>query len=63
MGSALIVGGLYMVLWGKGREMKKMMNLDDKIVEVVQQERVVVGSPTLPIYLNSSNQEDQCGQP
>lgn len=52
-----------MVLWGKGREMKKMMNLDDKIVEVVQQERVVVGSPTLPIYLNSSNQEDQCGQP
>lgn len=51
-----------MVLWGKGREMKKMMNLDDKIVEVVQQERVV-GSPTLPIYLNSCNQEDQCGQP
>ncbi|OAY74855.1 WAT1-related protein, partial [Ananas comosus] len=39
VGSALIVGGLYMVLWGKGREMKKMMNLDDKIVEVVQQER------------------------
>ncbi|OAY70848.1 WAT1-related protein [Ananas comosus] len=63
VGSALIVGGLYMVLWGKGREMKKMMNLDDKIVEVVQQERGVVGSPTLPIYLNSSNQEDQCGQP
>nr|CAD1840087.1 unnamed protein product [Ananas comosus var. bracteatus] len=63
VGSALIVGGLYMVLWGKGRETKKMMNLDDKIVEVVQQERVVVGSPTLPIYLNSSNQEDHCGQP
>lgn len=44
IGSALIVVGLYMVLWGKGRELEKMMNIEDK------------GSIGLPVYISPTHE-------
>ncbi|XP_072959693.1 WAT1-related protein At1g09380 [Typha angustifolia] len=52
-GSSLIVGGLYMVLWGKGREIEKVTNGDCKSLEMGQEGQVE--STGLPVYFSPNH--------
>lgn len=51
LGAILIVGGLYVVLWGKGKELKKMSQLMPEAVQV----RVDMPPPSAPPLSGSSH--------
>ena len=56
IGAVLIVGGLYMVLWGKSKEMKKMSNLvSSEITQEREATEVVVISKTTNIDNSDCN--------
>ncbi|XP_008781052.1 WAT1-related protein At1g09380 [Phoenix dactylifera] len=61
-GSILIVGGLYLVLWGKGRELKKLSNIGVKNLEEEVEEGGGSVAISMPMY-RSPDHEARDGQP
>ena len=66
-GSVVIVGGLYLVLWGKGRETKTMRDASGKETEAEHEEGAIAAVgltmfPSPPVFASPIH-EAQPGQP
>lgn len=57
-GSILVVVGLYLVLWGKGRELKKLSNLGGKDMEEELEEGggSTVANNSMPMYCSPGHE-------